>query len=118
MQSFPPHFLLDCIEGAALLCDTTASRVVSASCEARELVAAAPAQAEETVQMERDERDERDELEMTLAFDDGHTKDRPGRRVESASTSEDEEHDYNAPQNQPWNRPRGAAGDDGWKLEA
>ena len=78
-------------------------------------VAAAPAQAAEAVQ---NERDERAELEAALDMDDGHTEDRPGRRVESASSSDEEHHDYNAPKNQPWNRPQGAAGDDGWKLEA
>ena len=64
----------------ALLCDTKASEVVSASSDARERVAAAPAQADEPAG--HDARAERAELEAALDMDDGHVKEGPGRRVE------------------------------------
>ena len=73
----------------ALLCDTKASEVVSASSDARERVAAAPAQADEPAGHD-DERAERAELEAALDMDDGHVKEGPGRRVEKRGARPDE----------------------------
>ena len=72
----------------ALLCDAKASEVVSASSDARERVAAAPAQADEPTA--HDERAERAELEAALDMDDGHVKEGPGRRVEKRGARPDE----------------------------
>ena len=63
----------------ALLCDATASQIVSARATTPG-GAAAPAQLE--TDTEHDERAERAELEAALDMDDGHVKDGPGRRVE------------------------------------
>ena len=74
----------------ALLCESKASEVVSASGDARERVAAAPTLESDAEDDWHAERAERAELEAALDMDDGHIKDGPGRRTERRAPPDDE----------------------------